>query len=114
LEEDPFIYKDDDAMVEVMILIGCGLTHIDTALGHHIQGCVGAYNIEQWPTGGHGYAWWCVIVCLTVLRSGSASHRSEYMRGVIGAVTQVGSKMVQDGIIADKGIPQCTGVGRGV
>ena len=44
---DPFIGGDNDAMVEVMILIVCGLTDRDIALGHHIQGCVGASSIEQ-------------------------------------------------------------------
>ena len=44
--EDPFIGGYSDAMVEVMILIGCGPTRRDTALGHHIQGCVGASSIE--------------------------------------------------------------------
>lgn len=34
--EDPFIGGDNDVMVEVMILIGCGLTRRDIALGHHI------------------------------------------------------------------------------
>ena len=73
---------------------------------------MGASTIEQSSTGGHGDAWWCVVVCWTALRSGSASHRSEYMRGVADAMTQVGSRTVPDGITATEGIQQCTGVGR--
>ena len=34
--EDPFIGGYSDVMVEVMILIRCGLTRRDIALGHHI------------------------------------------------------------------------------
>lgn len=109
--EDPFIGGDNDAMVEVMILIGCGLTCRDIAIGHHIQGFVGASSVEQWSIGGHGDAWWCPIVCWNALWSGSASHRSEYMRGVTGVMKQVGSKTVQDGIAAAKGIQHCIGVG---
>jgi len=97
-----------------MILIGCGLTCSNIALGHHIQGYVGAYSVKKWSTSGHGDAWWCDVLCCTALWSGSASHRSEYIRGVIGAVTQVGSKTVPDGITVVEGIPQCTGVGRSV
>jgi len=102
--EDPFIGRDNDAMVEVMILIECGLTHIDIALGHHIQGYVGAYSIEQWSTSGHEDAWRCVVVCCIVLRNGSASHRSEYMQGVTSVVTQVGSRTILDGIAVAEGI----------
>lgn len=71
--EDPFIDGDNDAMVEVMTLIGCGLTRRDITLGNRIQGCVGASDVEQWSTGGHGDAWWCAVVFWTALRSGSAS-----------------------------------------
>ena len=85
--DDPFIDGYSDATVEVMISIGGGPTCRDTTLGHHIQGCVGASSIEHWSTGEHGDAWWCVVVCWMALQSGSASHRSEYMRGVTGAVT---------------------------
>ncbi len=97
-----------------MILIGCGLTRKNVALGHHIQGYVGAYSVEKWSTSGHEDAWWCAVVCCTMLRSGSASHRSEYMLGVTGVVTQVGSRTVPDGIAVAEGILQCTGVGRSV
>lgn len=41
-------------------------------------------------------------------------HCSEYIRGVTGAATQVGSRMLQDGIAVAEGIQQCTGVGRSV
>ena len=92
--EDPFIGGDSDVMVEVMILIMCGLTHRDIALGHHIQGCVGVSRVEKWSTGGHGDAWWCVVVCWTALWSGSASHCIEYMQRVTGTVTQPGHRMV--------------------
>ena len=77
-----------------MILIECGLTRRYIALGHHIQGCVGASSVEKLSTGGHGDACWCVVVCCTALQSGSASHRNEYMRGVTGAVTQAGHRNV--------------------
>ena len=85
--EDPFIDGYSDAMVEVMILIRCGLTHRYTTLGHHIQGSVGASSIEQWTTGGHGDAWWCTIVCWIALWCKSALHHIEYTRGVTGALT---------------------------
>jgi len=83
----PLIGRFGDATVEVMIPVGCEPTRRDTALGHHIQGCVGSSSVEQWSTGGHGDAWWCVVVCWIVLQSGNASQCSEYMQGVTGAMT---------------------------
>lgn len=75
---DPFIRGYGDATVKVMIPVGCGPTRRDKALGHHIQGCVGTYRVEQWFTGGHGDAWWCVLVCWIALLSSSVSHPIEY------------------------------------
>ena len=87
--EHPFISKDSGGIMEVMILIGCGLTHRDIALGHHIQECVGASRVEQWSTSGHGDAWWCVVECQFALWSRrSDSHRIEYTQGVSSTVTQ--------------------------
>ena len=62
LECDPFMSRWSDATVEVMIPIGGGPTCRDTNLGHQIQGCVGAYSIEKWTTGGHG----CMVVYCSV------------------------------------------------
>lgn len=70
--------------------------------------------MEQWSTDGHGDTWGCVVVCWTMLGSGSASHHTEYMRGVSGIVTQVGHRTVQDGIAVAEGIQWCTGVGHSV
>lgn len=73
--ENPFTGGYDDAMMEVMIPVGCGLMHRDIALSHLIRGWVGASSMEHWSTDGNADAW------------GSASHRIEYMQGVTGAVT---------------------------
>ena len=98
-------------MVEVMTQVGCRSTHMDTTLGHHIQGWVGASSVEQWYADGHGDAWGSVIVCWTTLWSGSASHHIEYMWGVTGVVTLVGHRMVQDCIVIAGGIQWCIGTG---
>jgi len=58
--ENPFISGYSDAKVEVMIPIRCGPTCRDTALGHHVRGCVGASSTEQWP-------WRCMVVYCSVL-----------------------------------------------
>lgn len=84
---DPLIGEDGDATVEVMILVGCRSTHMDTTLGHHIEGWVGAFSVELWFTDGHEGTWGCVIVCWTALWSESASHHIEYVWGVTGVVT---------------------------
>lgn len=89
---DPFIEEHGDATVEVMIQVGCEPTHMDTSLGHHIHEWVGEYSMEQWSADGHGDAWGSVIVCCTTLWRGIASHHIEYMQGVIGAVTQDGTR----------------------
>ena len=80
--DDPFVAWYSDATLETMIPIGGSPTCRGTALGHHIQGCVGASSIEQWTIGGHGVAWWCTIVCGTALWSRSVLHRIEDTRGV--------------------------------
>jgi len=81
------VREHGDAIVEVMIQAGCGPTHMDTNLGHPIQGWVGASSMEHGSVDGHGDVWGCVVVCWTVLSSGSVSHRIEYMQGVTGTVT---------------------------
>ena len=73
----PFVGRYSDATVETMIPIGGSPTGKGIALGHHIQGCVGASSIEQWTAGGHGVAWWCTVVCGTALWSRSVLHRIE-------------------------------------
>lgn len=98
---DPLIREYGDATVEVMILVGCKPTHMDTTLGHHIQGWVGASDVEKWSADGHGDTWWCVIVCWIVLWRGSTSHRIDYIRGETGAVA---CRMILDGIAIARGI----------
>ena len=94
--------------MEVMIPIGGGPTRRDTTIGHHIQGCVGESNIEQWTTGGHGGAWWYTVVCWIALWSKSVVHHIEYTRGVTGTLTQTGHRTVQCGIAIAGDILWCT------
>ena len=75
---DPFIGGYGDATMEVMMLVGCGLTPTDINLGHHIHICVGA----------HGDAWWCVVECWIALWNRSVLHRIEYTWGVTSAMAQ--------------------------
>lgn len=95
---DPLIREHGGATVKVMIRVGCKPTHMDTALGHLIQGLVGTSSVEQWSANGHGDAWGCVVVCWTVMWNGSASHCIEYMRGVTATMTLAGQRTIQDGI----------------
>ena len=44
---DPFIGEYGDAAMEVMVLLEHGPMHMDTALGHHTMGRVGAFVIGQ-------------------------------------------------------------------
>ena len=53
---DPFIGEYGDVAVEVMVLIEYGTKHMDTTLGHHTMGYVGASIIGQWSVDGHGDA----------------------------------------------------------
>ena len=108
-KRDPFIREYGDAAMKVMVPIEYGSTYMDTTLGHHTLGCVGASIIGQWPVDGHGDAWGCVVVCRTSLWSRSASHRIEYMRGVTCVAMQDGHMMVQDNIAVVGGIHWCTG-----
>lgn len=56
---------------------------------------MGASSIEQWTTSGHGVAWWCTVVCGTVLGSRSVLHHIESSWGVTDAWTQLGHETVQ-------------------
>lgn len=109
--EDPFIDGYSDATVEVMVPIKCGPTFRDTTLGHHIWGCVGASNIEQWITGGHGGAWWCTVVCWIALWSRSVLHHIEYRWGMTGVSTQTRHGTVRGGIAVGRDILWCTEIG---
>ena len=108
--DDPFVGGYSDATVETMIPIGGIPTCRGIALGHHIQGCVGASCIEQWTTGGHGVAWWCTVVCGTSLWSRGVLHQIESTQGETNAWTKSGHEMVQGGTTVAWGIQQYTGV----
>jgi len=45
--KDPLFGEHSNVMVEVMIQVRCKSMHMDTTLGHHIQGWVGASSMEQ-------------------------------------------------------------------
>ena len=102
--DDPFVGGYSDATVEMMIPIGGSPTCRGTALGHHIQGCVGASSIEQRTASGHGVAWCTTVVCGTALWSRSVLHHIESTQGETNAWMQSGHDMVQGGTTIAWGI----------
>ena len=92
---DPFIGGYYDVKVEVTMTFGCGLTHIVSAFGHHIQGWVGAYSSEQWPIEEHRDAWLFIVACWGAFWSRRRdSHRTKYTQGVSVTVTQGGYETI--------------------
>jgi len=94
---------------EVAIPVGCGPTHIISALDHGIQCRVGACSIEQWFAGENVDAWRCVGECGFAPWSGRNNlHHIEFAIGVADALTHMGCHMVQGGTAISIGIQWCT------